>query len=267
MKQLALIGIGPGHPDFLTLQAIEAVRRVDVFFVLEKAGRGKGELTALRRQILQRVRPDGGYREVAVTSPPRPRVVEQGSEIYRAVVADWHAKKQRIFADLLTRELGDGDTGGLLLWGDPLLYDQTVTMVEAAVAELRTPVEVSVIPGISAVQVLAARHRIPLNRVGESVQIITGREAEQVDPASVHNAIVMLDYNASFLRFAGQGMDIYWGAYVGTADEVLVAGPLDAVTEELLRVKAALREQKGWLMDSYLLRRRAPPGADVGDGG
>ena len=256
MKHCALIGIGPGHPDFLTFQAVAAMRRVDAFFLLEKAGRGKDELLALRRQIMQRVRPDGHYRELRVPSPPRPRAVDRDGDTYQAIVADWHAEKRRIFADLLTDELADGETAGLLLWGDPVLYDQTINMVEAVVRDLPEPVDVSVIPGISAVQVLAARHRIPLNRVGESVQIITGREAEQVDPVQVHNAVVMLDYNASFQRFVGQDMDIYWGGYLGADDEVLVAGPLDEVLEELLRVKVQLREKKGWLMDTYLLRRR-----------
>lgn len=256
MKHCYLIGIGPGHPDFLTLQAIDALRRVDLFLILEKEGRGKDELTALRREILARVRPAGGWREVTLTSPPRPRAVDQDDAAYRAVVAAWHAEKRRLFRDVLANELADGEAAGLMLWGDPTLYDQTIGMLTRTVQELAEPVELSVIPGIGAVQVLAARHRIPLNRVGESVSIITGREAEQVDPASVHNTVVMLDYNASFRRFVGQDMDIYWGVYLGAADEVLVAGPLDAVLDELLRLKAQLREQKGWLMDTYLLRRR-----------
>jgi len=256
MKQLYLIGIGPGHPDFLTLQAIEAMRRVDVFLLLEKAGRGKDELTALRREIMQRLLPDGGYRKVHVASPPRPRAVDRDAAAYQAIVADWHAEKRRIFADLLTTELADGEVGGLLLWGDPTLYDQTVSLVEQVLRELPEPVALTVIPGISAVQVLAARHRIPLNRVGESIHIITGREAEALDPASVHNTVVMLDYNASFQRFVGQDMDIYWGGYLGADDEVLVAGPLDEVLDDLLRIKAEARDAKGWLMDTYLLRRR-----------
>jgi precorrin-6A synthase len=256
MKQCYLIGIGPGHPDFLTQQAAAAMRRVDVFFLLEKDGRGKDELTALRREIMRRVTPQGGYREVSVPSPPRPRAVDQAGAAYRAIVADWHARKRRIFADLLNREVAAGEICGLLLWGDPTLYDQTVAMVERVVRELPEPVGLTVIPGISAVQVLVARHRIPLNRVGESISVITGREAEQVDPASVHNAVVMLDYNASFQRFVGQDMDIYWGGYLGSDDEVLVSGPLDEVLDDLLRIKARLRADKGWLMDTYLLRRR-----------
>ena len=256
MKDCYLIGIGPGHPRYLTEEAMDALRRVDLFLILEKAGRGKDELTDLRRQILARVRPDGGYRELTIQSPPRPRAVDQDAAAYHAIVAHWHAEKRALFADVLTRELSDGEAAGLMLWGDPTLYDQTIGMLSAVVRALPEPVALRVIPGISAVQVLAARHGIPLNRVGESVSIITGREAEAVDPATVHNAVVMLDYAASFRRFVGQGMDIYWGGYLGSEDEVLIAGPLDDVLDELLRVKAALREEKGWLMDTYLLRRR-----------
>jgi precorrin-6A synthase len=256
MKHCDLIGIGPGHPDFLTQEAVSAIRRADLFLLLEKDGRGKDELIALRREILRRFRPDGGYRQLRVASPPRPRAVDQDSDAYRAIVADWHAEKRRIFGELLCRELADGETAGLLLWGDPLLYDQTISMVTEVAQGLPGQLALSVIPGISAVQVLAARHQVPLNRVGESVSIMTGREAEQVDPRQVHNAFVMLDYNASFRRFLGQDMDIYWGAYLGADDEVLLAGPLDAVLDELLCTKAALRARKGWLMDTYLLRRR-----------
>jgi precorrin-6A synthase len=256
MKACYLIGVGPGDPQLLTLQAVAALRRVDTFLLLEKSGRGKDELIALRRDILSRVRPEGGYREISVPSPPRPRAVDRDSVTYRAIVADWHAEKRRIFAGLLSRDLAGGEVAGMLLWGDPTLYDQTVEMVGQVLRGLPEPVSLSVIPGISAVQLLAARHRIPLNRVGESVSIITGREAEQVHPATVHNTVVMLDYGASFRRFVGQDMDIYWGGYLGAADEVLMAGPLDTLVDELLRVKAELRERKGWLMDTYLLRRR-----------
>ncbi|HWC26514.1 MAG TPA: hypothetical protein VG474_08020, partial [Solirubrobacteraceae bacterium] len=54
----------------------------------------------------------------------------------------------------------------------------------------------------------------------------------------------------------GEPLDIYWGAYLGTADEILVAGPLDDVADEIERVRARARERKGWIMDTYLLRRR-----------
>ena len=254
MKHLYLIGMGPGGPEYLTIQAIETLKRVDVIFMLEKAGRGKDELLRMRRDILERYRPDGGYRTVIATSPPR----RNGPDGYQAGVREWHQTKRELFQRLIDDELADGQAGGLLLWGDPSLYDQTVSLVAGLAETSNGVLDFSIIPGITAVQMLTARHRIPLNRVGERIVITTGRDAETCDPASVDNAVVMLDYNASFQRFRGQDMDIYWGGYLGCPGEVLFAGPVDQVTDELLRVKDEVRERKGWLMDTYLLRRRKP---------
>jgi len=56
-------------------------------------------------------------------------------------------------------------------------------------------------------------------------------------------------------RFVDQAMHIYWGAYIGTPDEVLIAGPLAEVAETIRTCRFELREQHGWIMDSYLLRK------------
>ena len=114
------------------------------------------------------------------------------------------------------------------------------------------------IPGISAIAALCARHRIALNRVGEAVQITTGRRlAAEGLPGDAPDVVVMLDARCAFKQVAGSGdIDIYWGAYLGTPDEILVAGALDEVGDEIERVRAAARARKGWIMDTYLLRRR-----------
>ena len=86
------------------------------------------------------------------------------------------------------------------------------------------------IPGISSVHALTARHRIPLNRVGGAVQITTGRRlARDGWPDGVDDLVVMLDADCSFGAVEPAGVDIYWGAYLGTPDELLVAGPLAEV--------------------------------------
>lgn len=36
MKQLLIIGIGAGDPEYLTVQAINAMNRADVFFLMDK---------------------------------------------------------------------------------------------------------------------------------------------------------------------------------------------------------------------------------------
>ncbi len=251
MKKLYLIGMGPGGPQYLTIQAIDALKQVDVFFMLEKEGRGKEELLQMRLDILRHYLGESGYRVVTASSPARGT---QGG--YAAGVQTWHDEKRTLFEGLIASELRDGQSGALLLWGDPSLYDQTVTLATDLAACSGGALDIEIIPGITSVQMLTARHKIPLNRVGERITITTGRDAEQCDPAEIDNTVVMLDYNASFQRFTGQNMDVYWGGYLGCPDEILFAGALDEVLDELLRIKSQARQEKGWLMDTYLLRRR-----------
>lgn len=252
MQTLSLIGIGPGGPDLVTVQAIEAMRKVDLFFLLDKEGRGKDTLIAAREAIMARYLESHRYRVVHAPSPPRARAPDG----YLEVVQDWHARKRALFAELIARELGPDETGALLIWGDPSLYDQSIRLFAELVAERPSERRLVVIPGISAVQILTARHAIPLNRIGEPVAITTGRQLEQGDPADIHNTVVMLDGQGAFRHGLGQGLDIYWGANLGTAEERLMAGPLDAVADELLANLEQLRTANGWLMDTYLLRRR-----------
>lgn len=252
MKKLYLIGMGPGGPEYLTIQAIETLKRTDVFFMLEKEGKGKEALLQMRQDILTHYLGESGYRIVIATSPPR-RMEPDG---YKEGVKIWHDEKRTLFERLVAEELKEGQSGALLLWGDPGIYDQTVSLIADLAASSGGTLDFEIIPGITSVQMLTARHKIPLNRVGESITITTGRHAETCDPADLDNAVVMLDYNASFQRFKGQDMDIYWAGYLGCPDETLVSGPVDEVTDDLLATKAAAREKNGWLMDIYLLRRR-----------
>ncbi|NED89638.1 precorrin-6A synthase (deacetylating), partial [Streptomyces sp. SID11233] len=68
-----VIGIGAGDPRQLTLEAVEAMRDTEVFFVLDK-GEEKSDLTALRYGMLDAHLPDpGAYRVVSVPDPERDR--------------------------------------------------------------------------------------------------------------------------------------------------------------------------------------------------
>jgi len=249
MKKLLIIGIGAGDPDFITLQAAKALATVDVFFMLEK-GAAKDAMVALRREICRRYAGDRPYRVVEAPSPPRaPRPAD-----YTACVDELNRAKQETFERLIAGALGDGQVGAVLAWGDPSLYDSTIRNIEA-IAE-RQGLSYEVIPGISAVQALAARHRITLNTVAQPVEITTGRRLAEGWPAGVDSVVVMLDGEDTWRRFAGQAIDIWWGAYLGTPQEILIAGRLDDVSDEIHRVRSAARERHGWIMDTYLMRRR-----------
>jgi len=112
-----------------------------------------------------------------------------------------------------------------------------------------------VIPGITAVQALAARHRIALNRVAEPVALTTGRKLAEGFPPGIDSVVVLLDGEETYRRFADQDVDIYWGAYLGTPDEILVKGKVSKVADEIHRRRTAARQANGWIMDTYLMRR------------
>jgi precorrin-6A synthase len=112
-----------------------------------------------------------------------------------------------------------------------------------------------VIPGITAVQALAAQHRLPLNRIGEPVHITTGRRLAHGLPDGLDSAVIMLDPALAAADLADPDLHIYWGAYLGTPDEELRSGRLRGVVEETSELKQQLRARHGWIMDTYLIRR------------
>jgi precorrin-6A synthase len=251
MRKVLVIGIGAGNPDYMTVQAIDALNRADVFFIPDK-GTEKAALKTLRKDICERFIENPAYRMVDFETPRR----GPPEPDYRASVDQWHARLVECFERLLTDHLGEGECGAFLVWGDPTLYDSTLRILEAIRAR-GFAVEYDVIPGISSVQALAAQHRIALNRIGEPVLITTGRKLTQGFPDNADSVVVMLDGDQAFRNFAAADIEIYWGAYLGTEDEILVAGKLAEVTDDIERLRRQAREEKGWIMDTYLLRKPA----------
>jgi precorrin-6A synthase len=250
VRTISIIGIGAGHPDHLTLQAIKAMNAAEVFFVVEKAT-AADELVAIRETILDRFVETPGYRIARIANPKR----DASDPDYKAGVDHWHGERLRLYGEAIARELGPEGRGAFLVWGDPAFYDSTIRILDQVREQGEVDFAVEVIPGISAPQALAAAHRIPLNLVGEPIHVTTGRKLAGGLPASLDSTVVMLDDGSTLAGLAGEGLTIWWGAYLGTPDEVLVAGPLDAVREEILRLRHEKRQEKGWIMDTYLLRR------------
>jgi precorrin-6A synthase len=254
MRKLFIIGIGAGNPDFLTVQAIKALRGLDVVFLIDK-GREKAALAELRMEICARYIDNKAYRVVEAADPERDR----SPACYETTVAAWHAQRAAIYERMIREDLADGQQGAFLVWGDPSLYDSTLRIVDQVAAMNTVNFEVEVIPGITSVQALAAAHRIPLNRIGEPVLITTGRRLAEAAPRDAEDLVVMLDGDCAFRQVEDRNMQIFWGAYLGTTDEILISGPLHERADEIEAVRRAARQKHGWIMDTYLLRKSAAP--------
>lgn len=249
MKKVLLIGIGAGNPDYVTIQAVKALNEVDVFFFLDK-GEEKEDLANLRRTVCERYIEDKSYRIVEVPGPVR----DQGGD-YKSGVHAWHREKAQIFSSLIADELKDGEIGAFLVWGDPSLYDSTLRVIDQILAEGTLAFEYEIIPGITAVQALAAEHKIALNPIGEPVHIMTGRRLLEGLPDKVDTAVVMLDNGSGLRALIDEDVEIFWGAYLGTPDQILISGKLTDCVDAIQTARAEERERKGWIMDTYLLRR------------
>ena len=250
MRKILIIGIGAGNPEYVTIQAINALNRVDVFFIPDK-GTEKEALARLRLDICERYIKDRNYRLAGFNIPER----SKDPSDYRRNVRDWHSRIEQSYEKLLMEDLGEGECGAFLVWGDPTLYDSTLRIIETIQSKGDIALEYEVIPGISSVQALAARHRIALNRIGESVHITTGRKLAEGFPSNADSVVVLLDGEQSFKKIDSKNIDIYWGAYIGTDDEVLVSGRLLDVATDIEAIRTAARREKGWIMDTYLLRK------------
>lgn len=252
-RELVLIGIGAGDPQWITLEAIQAIQDIDVLFVVLKEAE-LDEPVRIRRELIRAHRREP-LRIVELRDPARPW---QSATDYDAAVARWRAQRLEQWGQAVAEALADGQTGGFLVWGDPGLYESTLAIVHELVAAAPDPgdLAVRVIPGVSSVLALAARHQIPLNRQGRAVQISPARLLAQGMPDGVDDVVVMLDGRQTFASIDPTGLDIYWGAYLGTPDEILISGPLDQVREEITTVRAQAAQHHGWMFDTYLLRRR-----------
>ena len=249
MIDLLLIGIGTGNPDHLTLQAVKALNSADLVLIPRK-GPDKSDLADLRRSICAEVLTNPATRIVEFDLPVR----DVATRDYRAGVDDWHGAIARAWSKSIIANLGLAGRVALLVWGDPSLYDSTLRIAARVAATL--PLHVTVIPGITAIQALAAAHAMPLNTVAGPVHITTGRRLRDHGwPESAETLVLMLDGNCAFQTLDPKGIFIWWGAYVGMKQQIIRAGKLAEVSADIIATRATARAAHGWIMDIYILRR------------
>ena len=242
MTELHLIGIGTGNPDHLTRQAVKALNACDLVMIPLKGG--KADLAELRLAICHEVLTNPATKVVEFDLPER----DAANPDYLAAVDDWHDAIAEVWR--ATMAAHPAGKVALLVWGDPSLYDSTLRIA----ARLKG-VTVKVVPGITSIQALTAAHAMTLNEIGEAVTITTGRQLTEGWPAGADTLVIMLDGKCSFQTLDPEGISIWWGAYVGMAEEIILSGPLAEVGGQIVETRAAARASHGWIMDIYILRK------------
>ncbi len=249
MFSLSLIGIGCGDPAQLTRAAIAAVNAADLVLIPRK-GAAKSDLADLRRSICADVLTNPRTRIAEFDLPVR----DQGEADYRKGVDDWHDAVAATWSQTIATQLGGEGKVALLIWGDPSLYDSSLRIAR----RLKPQPSIEIIPGITSIQALCAAHALPLNDIGEPFLVTTGRRLREGGwPDGIDTVVVMLDGGTAFETLDPRGLSIWWGAYLGMPDQILMSGALAEVAPRIVAARAEARKRHGWIMDSYILKRSA----------
>ncbi len=245
MYELDLIGIGTGNPDHVTFQGAAAIRGANLILIPRK-DENKSDLAGLREDIVAQVAdtpPTVAYFDIPI------RRSEDG---YLRGVDEWHDAIALRWQAAIAAHPGASRVA-LLIWGDPSLYDSSLRIA----SRLRPQPKTRVIPGVTALQALTAAHAIPINDIGAPFVVTTGRRIRDEGwPQDASKVAVMLDGECSFQSLEMSDYEIWWGAYVGMKEEILIHGPLADVAGKILETRAKARADHGWIMDIYLLKKR-----------
>lgn len=248
MMTLSLIGIGCGDPGQLTRTAIGAINAADLVLIPRK-GTAKSDLADLRLTICADVLTSKNTRIAEFDLPVR----DADEADYRKGVEDWHDAVAAAWSQTIASHLGGEGKVALLIWGDPSLYDSSLRIAR----RLDPLPDIEVVPGITSIQALCAAHALPLNDIGEPFLVTTGRRLRESGwPAGVDTVVVMLDGGTAFQSLDPEGLHIWWGAYLGMQDQTIMSGALAETSPRIVATRSAARERHGWIMDSYILKRR-----------
>lgn len=158
--RLVGVGVGPGDPELVTLRAVRELAAADVILVpaTERSGEGPGRA----EQIVTGSCPQaaGALRRVPFSMADRSGVTARRQEA-------WETS-----AGVALEAFAAGARSVVLATvGDPSVYS-TFSYLAAHVSAQRPDVIVEVVPGITAMQALAAASRVPLVEGGEVLALV-----------------------------------------------------------------------------------------------
>jgi len=174
---LYAIGVGPGDPDMITLQAIERLKDLEIVFASKKARVKESIAHTVAKRYL--------------------------SPSARIIFLEFRATYDREAFDAIWKEnaikilevLKSGNNCGYITLGDPSLYS-TFSHLIRNILKLEPATKVEVIPGVSSVMAAANHLNVPLSIDGETLTLIP---SAQIEKERLHELIKLSD-NLVFMK-------------------------------------------------------------------
>lgn len=219
MRTLIGVGIGPGDPELVTLKAIRVLENADVVFVpvMDLAEQGRAEATVRAHLSSDRIR--------------RLVFALNEREDHRRRETAWDAA-----AETIVDAFGEGvGTVAFATIGDPNIYS-TFTYLAETVVSLMPDVQVQTIPGITAMQALAAASGTVLCEGKESLMLMPLTAGIDAFDAALKTADTVVAYKGgaylaqvtAILKEHDRLDEAVFGAALGLPDEQI--NPLAEVT-------------------------------------
>ncbi|MER8017807.1 precorrin-2 C(20)-methyltransferase [Streptomyces griseoluteus] len=217
-SRLVGVGVGPGDPELVTVKGVNALRAADVVVVpvMDTMERGRAEATVLHHVSGQKI--------VRVVFALNERTDRARRE------AAWDAAGARV-AELLREHA----CVAFATIGDPNVYS-TFTYLAQTLTALVPELVVETVPGITAMQDLAARSGAVLTEGTEPLTLVpvTAGTAALKEALAGPGTVVAYKFGrhaaevARALREAGRLQDAVWGSALGLPEEsVRPAAELD----------------------------------------
>ncbi|MER8087431.1 precorrin-2 C(20)-methyltransferase [Streptomyces sp. NPDC056178] len=208
-SRLVGVGVGPGDPELVTVKGVNALRdaAVVVVPVMDTGERGRAEAT-----VLHYVSADKVVRVVFALNERTDRARRE---------AAWDAAGERV-AELLRTH---GSVAFATI-GDPNVYS-TFTYLAHTIGELLPGTAVETVPGITAMQDLAARSGAVLTEGTEPLTLVPVTAGAAVLKEALEGPGTVVAYKfgrlaaevATALRETGRTEDAVWGSALGLPEE------------------------------------------------
>lgn len=209
MSRLIGVGVGPGDPELVTVKGVRALREADVVVVpvMDTLERGRAEATVLHYVGEQKV--------VRIVFALNERTDRARRE------AAWDAAGERV-AELLRGH----DIVAFATIGDPNVYS-TFTYLAQTIGDVVPGTAVETVPGITAMQDLAARSGAVLTEGTEPLTLVpvTAGAAVLKDALEGPGTVVAYKFGrlaaqvATALRETGRTEGAVWGSALGLPEE------------------------------------------------